>query len=175
MTLSNKEEMLIKDLMAAEKLSIDKYIKSSSEAKELGLKNLFSDGDTFNAVFYSTMQPTVNTASLFNTTITGIRTETRLRQKVFPAGLNLVTSVEDVTTGETVDGTYTLPVGYTSIPIPKEAMTNGAYYGDEPVVHTTFILSYPASWSNRFLKFSHLMDNVRARGLLLPMYLFLND
>lgn len=43
MTLSNKEQMLVKDLMAAEKLSIDKYIKSSSEAKELGLKNLFSD------------------------------------------------------------------------------------------------------------------------------------
>lgn len=139
------------------------------------LKNLFSDGDTFNAVFYSTMQPTVNTACLFNTTITGIRTETRLRQKVFPAGLNLVTSVEDVTTGETVDGTYTLPVGYTSIPIPKEAMANGSYSGDDPVVHTTFSLSNPASWGNRFLKFSHLMDNVRARGLLLPMYLFLNN
>lgn len=43
MTLSTKEELLLADLMAAEKLSIDKYARGASEAKASALKDLFRD------------------------------------------------------------------------------------------------------------------------------------
>ncbi|NLU24265.1 MAG: hypothetical protein GXW99_06035 [Clostridiales bacterium] len=56
MQLTEKETLLVKDLIAAEKLSIEKYAIGSSEAKGGGLKNLFSEVRAVEQAHLETLQ-----------------------------------------------------------------------------------------------------------------------
>ncbi len=55
MHLSEKEKLLLKDLMSEEELCVQKYQKGSEQAKDPGLKNLFSAIGKVEQTHYDTL------------------------------------------------------------------------------------------------------------------------
>ena len=70
MQLTEKENMLLKDLISAEQLCVDKYRKSGAEAKDGGLKNLFTDIGNVEQTHLDTLN-TISQGSVPNMSSTG--------------------------------------------------------------------------------------------------------
>lgn len=84
MQLSEKEKMLLKDLLSEEQHCIEKYTKASSAANDAGLKNLFTEIAQSEQTHYDTLN------SINNGTVPNVNSgnETKPKAPASPSNCN---------------------------------------------------------------------------------------